>query len=380
MQILGGEVYSPAAGVKEMTEEMLEQRLTECGIPFSPDLPGKLLKYHELLLEWNAKMDLTAVTEEADMIDRHYVDSLMALTIPELIPQGASLIDVGTGAGFPGLPLALARADLRVTLMDAQQKRLNFLQAVLDALNVGMLMMNRSPEDAVEKAILTFVTHYGLLGLMTALPTTPSFMDYEKVYLPKNHFIKAESMETEDYLALFYPFDKLDVIKRGIESMWNIQNDRVMMALALTMTDKPMAVNMSFQREYAERYEWIKQQFIDWAFTYINSFLYYEDYDTLNDETRQMMQQSMAAFGGIAPTYHIALLDKPTIIWDFHSLMLGVQMMFSFMLTDSENPIKLCRHCTKAFVASRPSAVFCSPQCKNKHNVYKSRARNKSEE
>lgn len=182
-------------------------------------------------------------------------------------------------------------------------------------------------------------------------------------------------MSTEKYLALFFPFDKLDVIKRGIESMWNIQNDRVMMALALTMTDKPMAVNMSFQREYAERYEWMKQQFIDWAFTYINSFLYYEDYDTLNDETRQMMQQSMAAFGGIAPTYHIALLDKPTIVWDFHSLLLGVQMMFSFMLTDSENPIKLCRHCTKAFVASRPSAVFCSPQCKNKHNVYKSRAR-----
>ena len=87
---------------------------------------------------------------------------------------------------------------------------------------------------------------------------------------------------------------------------------------------------------YSE-YEWMKQQFIDWTFTYFNSFLYYEDYDTLNDETRQMM--------------------------------------FSFMLTDSENPIKLCRHCTKAFVASRPSAVFCSPQCKNKHNVYKSRAR-----
>ena len=66
-------------------------------------------------------------------------------------------------------------------------------------------MMNRSPEDEVEKAILAFVTHYGLLELMTALPTTPSFMDYEAVYLPKNHFIKEESMETEDYLALFYP-------------------------------------------------------------------------------------------------------------------------------------------------------------------------------
>ena len=63
---------------------------------------------------------------------------------------------------------------------------------VLDALNVGMLMMNRSLEDEVEKAIMAFVTHYGLLGLMTALPNTPSFMDYESVYLPKNHFIKEE--------------------------------------------------------------------------------------------------------------------------------------------------------------------------------------------
>ena len=253
-------------------------------------------------------------------------------------------------------------------------------EMVLEALNVGMLMMNRSPEDEVEKAILAFVTHYGLLGLMTALPTTPSFMDYEAVYLPKNHFIKEESMATEDYLALFYPFDKLDVVKKGVESSWNVSGDNMMIALTMPFMDEPMAKNMSFQREYAERYEWIKQQFIDWAFTYINSFLYYEDYDKLNEDTRQIMQESMAAFGGIAPNYHILLLDKPTIVWDFHSLLLGVQMMFSFMLTDSENPIRLCRHCTKAFVASRPSAVFCSPQCKNKHNVYKSRAKNKSEE
>lgn len=215
-----------------------------------------------------------------------------------------------------------------------------YQKIVLDAINIGRMGMSKKPDAEIQKAIQQFAVKYGLFGLMTALPTTPNFMEYEAVYLPKNHFIKEETMSTEKYLALFFPFDKLDVIKRGIEFMWNIQNDRVMMALALTMTDKPMAVNMSFQREYSERYEWMKQQFIDWAFTYINSFLYYEDYDTLNDETRQMM--------------------------------------FSFMMTDSENPIKLCRHCTKAFVASRPSAVFCSPQCKNKHNVYKSRARKNS--
>lgn len=64
------------------------------------------------------------------------------------------------------------------------------------------------------------------------------------------------------------------------------------------------------------------------------------------------MQQGMEAFGGIAPTYKIRLLDKP---------------------------IRICKHCSEVFVASRPSAVFCSPQCKNKYNVYKSRAKDKKE-
>jgi 16S rRNA (guanine527-N7)-methyltransferase len=136
-----------------MTEEMIRARLTECGIPVTDALPGRLLTYHALLLEWNEKMDLTAVTEESDMLDRHYVDSLLALTVPELIPQGASLIDVGTGAGFPGLPLALAREDLHVTLMDAQQKRLMFLQAVIDALHVqNVTLVHARAEDGARMA------------------------------------------------------------------------------------------------------------------------------------------------------------------------------------------------------------------------------------
>lgn len=186
-------------------------------------------------------------------------------------------------------------------------------------------------------------------------------------------------MSTKDYLDLFFPFNKPDVVKKGIESMWNISNDRVMMALAMTMSDSPMAVNMSFQREYAEPYEWMQQQFEDIAFTYLTSMLYYEDYDRMTPESRLLMQQGMAAFGGIAPTYRIALLDKPTIVWDFHSLMLYMQMMFSLMVTDQDKPIRICKHCSEVFVASRLSAVFCSPQCKKKHNVYKSRTKDKNE-
>ena len=251
---------------------------------------------------------------------------------------------------------------------------------VLEALNVGMLMMNRSPEDEVQKAILEFVTHYGLLGLMTALPTTPSFMDYEKVYLPKNHFIKAESMETEDYLALFYPFDQLDVVKRGVESSWSVSGDRTMVALTMTFADEPMAKTMSFQREYAEAYDWVAQQFKDWAFTLTTSILYYNDYDLIDEDTRNLYRKGMAAFGGIAPSYHIELLDKPTIYWDFHSLLLGIQMMFSFLLVDGEKPLRLCKHCQKVFLSSRSNSAFCSARCKNQYNVYKSRGKNKGQD
>ena len=134
-----------------MTEMELSARLTACGIPHDEALPGKLLRYHALLMDWNTRMDLTAVTEEAEMIDKHYVDSLIALSVPGLIPRTGTLIDVGTGAGFPGLPLALACPDVRVTLMDAQKKRLNFLQAVIDDLQVrNVTLVHARAEDGAQ--------------------------------------------------------------------------------------------------------------------------------------------------------------------------------------------------------------------------------------
>lgn len=130
-----------------MTSNDLAARLKECGIPFDPELPEKLLRYHALLMDWNTRMDLTAVTDEAEMMDRHYVDSLMALRFG-LIPRKGRIIDVGTGAGFPGMPLALACPDVQVTLMDAQQKRLTFLQAVIDELQLrNVTLVHSRAED-----------------------------------------------------------------------------------------------------------------------------------------------------------------------------------------------------------------------------------------
>ncbi len=164
-------------------------------------------------------------------------------------------------------------------------------QLVLDAISIGRMEADKKTDTEIQDAIRIFAEKYGLLGLMTALPTTPSFMDYEAVYLPKNHFIREETMSTESYLKLFFPFDKPDLVKRGVESVWSVSSDRTMVALAMTMSDKPIAVNMSFQREYAERYEWIKRQLQDITFTYLTSVIFYEDYDMLSPEQRLLMQQ-----------------------------------------------------------------------------------------
>jgi hypothetical protein len=248
---------------------------------------------------------------------------------------------------------------------------------VLDALNVGMLQIRRAKANVIREAIIAFISKYGLLGFITALPTTPHFMDYDAAYLPKNRFIKEESMPVDEYAAWFFPFEKPDFSKAKGEAHWNVSGDREMLALAMTFGNDPLALNMSFQRDYAESYDWLAAQFKDWAFTFVSSYLYYEDYDKIDEATRDLYRKGMAAFGGIAPTYHIALLDKPTIVWDFYSLLLGTQMMFSFILTDDKKPLRCCRHCQKVFMAGHPNAVFCSHRCKNQYNVYKGRANKK---
>lgn len=250
----------------------------------------------------------------------------------------------------------------------------DYEKLVLTAINIGTTAMNKASESELKEAIMGFVSEYGMLGLMTALPTTPDFITYEAVYLPKNHFIKEENISTERYQSCFFPFDKIDFRKKGSESSWNTDSPE-MMALIMTMKNKPQAVMMSFQREYAESYDWLIEVFRDLAFTFFSSFLYYQDYDKLDENERSLYRQGMAAFGGVAPTYHIELRERPTLIWDFNSLLLCIQMMFSFMLTDDDSSLKVCKHCGKAFAATRLNMEFCSPQCKNQYNVYKSRAK-----
>ena len=100
--------------------------------------------YHRLLAEWNEKMNLTAITDPADVAEKHFADSLAAL--PYLKP-GMQVVDVGTGAGFPGVPLLIMEPRLTLTLADSLQKRLTFLDALLQELGLSAALVHGRAED-----------------------------------------------------------------------------------------------------------------------------------------------------------------------------------------------------------------------------------------
>lgn len=89
--------------------------------------------YKELLKEWNKKINLTAIIDDEEIIIKHFIDSL---TIEKYIEENASIIDVGTGAGFPGIPVKIVRDDIKLTLLDSLNKRILFLEEVLNKNNI----------------------------------------------------------------------------------------------------------------------------------------------------------------------------------------------------------------------------------------------------
>ena len=103
----------------------------------SEEQADKFIKYYELLIEWNEKMNLTAITAPDEIVMKHFVDSLTAgLLLPPAGEEPLTLVDVGTGAGFPGIPLMIMRPDITVTLLDSLNKRLIFLDEVIRALGL----------------------------------------------------------------------------------------------------------------------------------------------------------------------------------------------------------------------------------------------------
>lgn len=111
-------------------EELLRVSAASMGVELNDTQVQQFIKYYEILVEWNSFMNLTGITEYEEVVQKHFVDSL-ALCKAMDVHSVSSLIDIGTGAGFPGIPLKIAYPHLKVTLLDSLQKRIKFLNEVV---------------------------------------------------------------------------------------------------------------------------------------------------------------------------------------------------------------------------------------------------------
>lgn len=130
-----------------ISKQTLKQKAAHFGVELDDITLDRFDTYAKMLVEWNEKINLTTITQPEDIVIKHFVDSITVLAKVD-IAQGASIIDVGTGAGFPGLALLIARPDLKVTLLDGTKKRLMVLEDILENIGLEASIVHARAEEA----------------------------------------------------------------------------------------------------------------------------------------------------------------------------------------------------------------------------------------
>ena len=134
-----------------LNQEKLRQTAETFHVKLDDEATERFALYARLLQEWNEKINLTAITATDEILFKHFADCLSVLPLLEL-PRGAKLIDVGTGAGFPGLALLIARPDLHVTLLDSTAKKLRVLEDITEKLGLSAALLHARAEEAGQNA------------------------------------------------------------------------------------------------------------------------------------------------------------------------------------------------------------------------------------
>ena len=153
---------------------LLREYTAAFGVELTDEMCDRFDRYAQLLVEWNQKMNLTAIVEPDDIVLKHFADSLTALP---LLPkrEGITLIDVGTGAGFPAVALLIARPDLKVTLLDSLNKRLTFLQEVCRELGLSAQTVHARAEEGGRDSLLREAFDVATARAVAALPVLSEY-------------------------------------------------------------------------------------------------------------------------------------------------------------------------------------------------------------
>ena len=127
-------------------KKALAQAADTLAIPLDEEQLNQFDLYYNLLVDWNSRMNLTAITAPEEVALKHFADSLLLLKAAEL-PQNGRLADVGTGAGFPAVPIGIVRRDLHLVLVDSLNKRIGFLKELCDVLKLHADCLHGRAED-----------------------------------------------------------------------------------------------------------------------------------------------------------------------------------------------------------------------------------------
>lgn len=129
----------------------MKQKLSELKLTITKEQEEQLIQFYELLIEWNKVMNLTGITEFEEVVEKHFIDSLSIVKVLDL-SKVDNVIDVGTGAGFPGIPLKIVFPHLKITLLDSLNKRIKFLNEVIDKLALAdIAAVHGRAEDLAKK-------------------------------------------------------------------------------------------------------------------------------------------------------------------------------------------------------------------------------------
>ena len=176
--------------------EEMKKAAAGYGIELSEKQLEQFNRYYELLVEWNKVMNLTAITEPHEVAVKHMIDSLTAYDA-SLFTEGATVIDVGTGAGFPGLPLKIFAPGIKLTLMDSLNKRVKFLQTVVDELGLQDVacVHARAEEGARNKAYREQFD----IAVSRAVARLPILAEYCLPFVRRGgHFLALKGMQYQE--------------------------------------------------------------------------------------------------------------------------------------------------------------------------------------
>ena len=232
----------------------------------------------------------------------------------------------------------------------------------IEALNLGRVM-DSCEFDAKDMMgqILQFVRKYGFLGVMVDVPLNDNFYKVDETYIMPNPFFPLdEKMGTQEYMAKFFPFE---------ESVPQLeQTDASISAFA----GHGPVYEYVFSGAYSERLSFYVSYFQN-LYTLFNACIKYTDEPEV---FRAMaLRTSILQYSDHKLRYNIAAAGRPEMCWEFASMKAVMDLFVVGCITDSAQPIRQCKHCGKVFYREDLRMEFCSHQCRNRYNVYKSRAK-----